>query len=96
LTSGQQADAACRSAFHSSFVNRQSLIHFDFLIDNGKPTLYIIGTQDEFCPRDKMELFARRLPPTSAVSWVEGADHFFARQVDLVRDRVREFLHAQF
>jgi uncharacterized protein len=69
---------------------------FDFLIDNDKPTLYIIGTQDEFCPRDKMEQFWRRLPPTSAVSWVEGADHFFTRQVEQVQDRVREFLDAQF
>jgi alpha/beta superfamily hydrolase len=69
---------------------------FNFLIDNDKPTLYIIGTQDDYCPRDKMEQFARRLPATSAVSWAEGADHFFARQVDLVQDRVRSFLHAQF
>jgi pimeloyl-ACP methyl ester carboxylesterase len=93
---GQQSEAAFRSAYHSSIVNRKSSIHFDFLIDNDKPTLYIIGTQDEFCPRDKMEQFARRLPPTSAVSWVEGADHFFTLQVDLVQDRVREFLKAQF
>ncbi len=68
---------------------------FEFLIDNDKPSLYIVGTRDEFCPRDQMELLARRLPQTSAVSWVEGADHFFTHQVDQVQSRVRDFLHAQ-
>ncbi len=68
---------------------------FEFLIDNAKPSLYIVGTQDEFCPRDQMELLARRLPPTSAVSWVEGADHLFTHQVDQVQCRVRDFLRAQ-
>ena len=68
---------------------------FEFLIHNDKPSLYIVGTRDEFCPRDQMELLARRLPPTSAVSWVEGADHFFTHQVDQVQSRVRDFLHTQ-
>jgi uncharacterized protein len=69
---------------------------FEFLIDIDKPSLYIVGTQDEFCPRDQMELLARRLPRTSAVSWVQGADHFFTRQVDEVQSRVRDFLRTQF
>lgn len=68
---------------------------FEFLIDNDKPALYIVGTRDEFCPRDQMELLMRRLARTSAISWVEGADHFFAHQVDQVQSRVQEFLLAQ-
>lgn len=41
---------------------------FDFLLDIDKPLLLIVGTQDEFSPRAKMEAFARRLPlpPASA------------------------------
>lgn len=69
---------------------------FEFLIDNGKPSLYIIGTRDEFCPRHKMEPFARRLPPTSSVRWVDLADHFFTHQVDQVQGIVRDYLRAQF
>ncbi len=69
---------------------------FEFLIDNEKPSLYIVGTRDEFCPRNQMELLARRLPPNSAVSWVEGADHFFTHQVDQIQNRIKGFLQAQF
>jgi len=69
---------------------------FDFLIDNTKPSRYIIGSDDEFCARDKMEILARRLPPASEVIWVERADHFFTRRIDEVRRLVAEFLRAQF
>ena len=73
-----------------------STYDFEFLIDNAKPSRYIIGTRDEFCPRDKMESFARRLQPASTVSWVEGADHFFTHQVAEAQSLTREFLRAQF
>ncbi|MGA2261061.1 MAG: alpha/beta fold hydrolase [Acidobacteriota bacterium] len=69
---------------------------FDFLAENAKPALLITGTRDEFCPRDKMELLARRLPQTSDARWVEGADHFFTHQADQVQSLVKEFLRTQF
>lgn len=65
---------------------------FDFLTENVKPALYIIGTADEFCPRDKMEQLARRLPPYSDVRWIEGADHFFGNDIDHVQTLISEFL----
>jgi len=69
---------------------------FDFLIDSEKPSLFISGTRDRFCQREKMELLARRLPPGSMVSWVEGADHMFTREVNQVQGLVRDFFRAQF
>jgi hypothetical protein len=69
---------------------------FDFLIDNEKPSLFIIGTRDQFCPREKMEPFARRLPPSCMISWVEGADHMFTREVDRAQGLIRDFFRAQF
>jgi alpha/beta superfamily hydrolase len=69
---------------------------FDFLIDNEKPSRYIIGSDDEYCPRDRMEMLARRLPPASEVIRVEGADHFFTRRIDEIQRLVAEFLRAQF
>jgi alpha/beta superfamily hydrolase len=65
---------------------------FDFLVANDKPSLYIVGTKDEFCPQGEMEAFALRLPATSSVVWVEGADHFFTGWIDIVQSRVRDFL----
>jgi len=72
------------------------VIYFDFLLDDARPSLLIVGTRDEFCPRDKMEAFARRLPKMSTVRWVDGADHFFTHQIDEVQLVVREHLRAQF
>jgi len=72
------------------------VIYFDFLLDDARPSLLIVGTRDEFCPRDKMEAFARRLPKMSTVRWVDGADHFFTHQIDEVQLVVREYLRAQF
>jgi len=69
---------------------------FEFLIDNDKPSLFIIGTRDEFCPREAMDLLARRLPPASSVRWVEGADHLFTRRIDQVQSLVRDFLRLRF
>ena len=65
---------------------------FDFLLDSVKPALFIVGTNDEFCPRDRMAAFARRLPPSAAVRWVQGADHLFTHQIDRVQDLVEDFL----
>ena len=64
----------------------------DFLTENVKPALYVIGTADEFCPRDKMEQLARRLPPYSDVRWIEGADHFFTNLIEQVQTLISEFL----
>lgn len=69
---------------------------FDFLVENLKPARYIIGTRDEYCPRDRMEDLERHLPQSSAVTWVEGADHFFSDCVDVVRNLTGEFLQSQF
>ncbi len=68
--------------------------NFDFLIDNPKPALFIVGTQDEFCPRDRMERLARRLPPSSKVHLIEGADHFFAHQLDHVQKLITDFFRG--
>jgi uncharacterized protein len=69
---------------------------FEFLLDSDIPSLFIVGTQDEFCPAVEMKLLARRLPPTAAICWVEGADHFFTKQIDQVRNLVRNFLQVRF
>jgi alpha/beta superfamily hydrolase len=69
---------------------------FDFLIGNEKPCLIVIGTRDQFCPRDRMDELARRLPPSSAVAWIDEADHFFASRIDRVQVLVRDFLRRQF
>jgi len=66
--------------------------NFDFLLENYKPSLFIVGSEDEFCPREKMERLSRRLPSYSDAIWIEGADHFFANQLDQMQGHIRRFL----
>ena len=64
---------------------------FDFLVENEKPSLYVVGTRDEFCPREKLEILAQRLPQTSSVHLIEGADHFFSEQLESVQSLISGF-----
>jgi hypothetical protein len=68
---------------------------FDFLTENEKPTLYIVGTKDEFCPMEKLDFLARRLPRTSEVQRIEGADHFFDSQLEQVQGLISLFFKKQ-
>jgi len=65
---------------------------FDFLVSNTKPSLFIAGTLDEYCPTDQLEQLARRLPSTSTVRTIEGADHFFANALDPLHSYISRFL----
>ena len=65
---------------------------FDFLVENEKPALYVVGTRDEFCPVEKLDFLARRLPRTSSVHRLEGADHFFGEQLERVQGLITSFL----
>jgi uncharacterized protein len=69
---------------------------FEFLVETDKPALYVVGTEDEFCPKDKMQRLARRLPAPAQVRWVEGADHFFGGKIEEMQSLVFNFLwHVQ-
>jgi alpha/beta superfamily hydrolase len=65
---------------------------FGFLAANTKPTLFVSGARDEFCPKPEMERLAGTLPSTSSVVWVEGADHFFKGRIDQLQQRITSFL----
>lgn len=65
---------------------------FGFLADNPRPTLLVAGGGDEYCPRAAMEQLARRLPPTTAIRWVEGEDHFFSSDLDPLQSYISRFL----
>ncbi len=71
-----------------------SSFNFDFLVEFLKPSLYIVGTQDEHCPLGKITTLARRLPPSSTVSLIEGADHFFSRALDQMQTRITDFFKS--
>ena len=67
---------------------------FDFLVENPRPALFLAGTEDEFCPRDRMERLARRLPPASRFHWVPGADHFFVGRLEQMQEYITSFFRG--
>ncbi len=66
-------------------------LNFDFLAEYLKPSLYIVGTRDEHCPKEKIDSFARRLPSSSTVSLIEGADHFFSDRLEQMQTMITDF-----
>ncbi len=65
--------------------------NFDFLAENEKPALYMVGTLDEFCPMEKLDFLERLLPATSSVCRIDGANHFFTSQLEQVQTRITGF-----
>jgi pimeloyl-ACP methyl ester carboxylesterase len=63
----------------------------DFLVENRKPALYIVGTRDKFCSLKSLDRFARRLLPASQVHRIEGAEHFFNGHVEIVESLIAGF-----
>jgi uncharacterized protein len=71
-----------------------NLYDFSYLHSNPKPSLYIIGTDDEFCSRENLERFAGRLPAASSLQRIEGSDHFFAGHIETVENLIADFFKA--
>ena len=70
------------------------LYDFEFLYNNRKPTLYIAGTRDEFCSQRNLEQLARRLPASSSVHRLEGAEHFFTGFIEAIQRLITDFFRA--
>jgi hypothetical protein len=47
-----------------------------------KPRIYILSTNDEFCPVAAMEAYFETLPPPKKLILIEAKDHFFAGALD--------------
>jgi hypothetical protein len=70
------------------------LYDFSYLGSNTKPSLYIIGGDDEFCSRENLDRFAGRLPATSVLRRIEGSDHFFTGHIETVEVLIADFIKA--
>jgi alpha/beta superfamily hydrolase len=70
-----------------------NLYAMEYLVQNPKPSMLVIGTQDEFCSQESMMRLKSRLPAATSVHIVEGADHFFSEQTDRVENLISEFFN---
>jgi len=71
-----------------------NLYDFEFLYNNSKPALYIAGTRDEFCSQENLDQLARRLPASSSVHRIEGAEHFFAGYIETIQSLITDFFRT--
>jgi uncharacterized protein len=69
-----------------------SAYDFRFLTGNPKQSLFVCGTNDEFCPGPLMNELIGALPSSSVFSWIEGADHFFSAHIEVLQQRITTFL----
>src|SRR5512145_1365614 len=68
------------------------LYAMEFLALNVKPSLFLVGTQDEFCSMESIQQLQPRLPAASSMRILEGADHFFSDRTDDVETLISGFL----
>jgi alpha/beta superfamily hydrolase len=61
-----------------------------YLRDCTKPKLFLHGSKDEYGDIDKLEKLLEKVPNCESII-VDGADHFFARQLDVVEATMREW-----
>ncbi len=65
---------------------------YDFLRDCAKPKLFVSGTQDEFCPRERLEKVVEGAAAPKEMVLIEGAGHFFEGRLGEVQAAMREWL----
>ncbi len=69
---------------------------YKFLLECTKPRLFLSGTADEFGPVEEVEAALATLPEPKQVSWIEGADHFFAGRLPEMQAVLSEWVGRNF
>ncbi len=65
---------------------------YKFLLECGKPKLFISGAQDPFGPREQLEELVARIPEPKKLVIIEGADHFFSGHLADLRRNIEDWL----
>jgi uncharacterized protein len=65
---------------------------FSYLANCAKPKLFVQGTNDQFGAWEKVEPVAALAAGETRVSFVQGADHFFAGQLDQLDQAITSWL----
>ncbi|HKO04298.1 MAG TPA: alpha/beta family hydrolase [Candidatus Acidoferrales bacterium] len=65
---------------------------FSYLSECAKPKLFVVGSEDQFAARERVESLVASLPEPKRLVFVEGADHFFTGKLDQVDRAIREWL----
>jgi len=65
---------------------------FSYLHECAKPKLFVVGTDDKFAERSRVESLVASLPEPKRLVFVEGADHFFTGKLDQLDRAITEWM----
>jgi uncharacterized protein len=65
---------------------------FSYLSECAKPKIFVVGTEDRFAARDRVERLVASLPEPKRLVLVEGADHFFTGKLDQLDRAITDWL----
>jgi alpha/beta superfamily hydrolase len=68
---------------------------FSYLRGSTKPKLFVVGTEDQFAARERMEKLVNSLEEPKRLVFVEQADHFFTGRLDQLDRAIREWLKKE-
>lgn len=69
---------------------------FNFMKGCKKKKLIIVGDKDEWCPVVRLEDWYQQLDEPKSLALIQGADHFYSFQANLLAQPLREFLSSEF
>jgi len=69
---------------------------FNFMKGCKKNKLIVVGDKDEWCPILRLEDWYQQLDEPKSLTLVEGADHFYSYQANLLVQPLREFFNSEF
>jgi len=64
---------------------------FDFMRGYKKYKLVLVGDQDEWCPVSRLKAWFDQLDEPKSLTLIEGADHFYSFQSNLLAQPLRNF-----
>jgi alpha/beta superfamily hydrolase len=65
---------------------------FSYLRGSAKPKLFVVGTEDQFAAREKMEELVNSLEEPKRLVFVEQADHFFRGRLDQLDRAIQQWM----
>ena len=68
---------------------------FEFLQNCAPPKLFVSGSQDVFGPRAQLERTIELCADPKKLVWIDGADHFFASKLPVLRQTIEDWVQEQ-
>lgn len=72
------------------------LYDFNFLLGYKENKLFVVGDRDAWCPVPRLREWFDKLEEPKSMSLIQGADHFYSFQSNLLAQPLREFFRSGF